>query len=322
MKPSPTEPADHKLLILSDGKPGHLNQSIAFARHLGWGYDICRVGFRSRPAKALSYLFDRCGLVSRGLFHSEPVTGAYRAVVSAGSATYYANRVVSRQLGCRSVAIMLPRGYRYNFDLIVAQQHDRPPVRDNLLSLPVNLGFVEPQGVVKPADDRSYVAVIIGGDSRRGRLDAERLRNQLARIFAQFAGCGFWLTTSRRTSPEVEGMLRRFNWDRAVYVSQEQLNPIPDYLRYSAQVFLTADSTSMISEAVSYGSACVEVLPGRDTGTAASKVDRMISALVDRGAVHLYDGEPGAARHKIDLAALLRPAAAAVNLLPNGNFSP
>jgi hypothetical protein len=37
-------------------------------------------------------------------------------VVSAGSETYYANKVLARRHGVPSVAIMLPRGYRLNFD--------------------------------------------------------------------------------------------------------------------------------------------------------------------------------------------------------------
>ena len=86
----------NRLLILSDGKPGHVNQSIAFAKHLGYDYDICRCGFKTRSAKALSYLADRCGLLLGNLFEVETMTGQYAAIVSAGSETYYANRVLAK----------------------------------------------------------------------------------------------------------------------------------------------------------------------------------------------------------------------------------
>ena len=59
----------NRLLILSDGKPGHVNQSIAFAWHLGCEYDICPTGFINRGAKILSYLADRCRLHLASLFH-------------------------------------------------------------------------------------------------------------------------------------------------------------------------------------------------------------------------------------------------------------
>ena len=130
MKPNPTENKllnDSRLLILSDGKPGHVNQSIAFARHLGCEYDLVPVRFKRRLYKGLSYLADRFGYYSTNLFNAERLSQRYAAVVSAGSETYYANRTLARQLGCKAIAIMLPQGYRLDFDLIVAQQHDEPP---------------------------------------------------------------------------------------------------------------------------------------------------------------------------------------------------
>ena len=36
-----------KALIISDGKPGHVNQSLALASHLELEYDILNVSFKS-----------------------------------------------------------------------------------------------------------------------------------------------------------------------------------------------------------------------------------------------------------------------------------
>lgn len=298
-----------RLLILSDGKPGHLNQSIAFARHLGCEYDICEVGFKSRIAKGLSYLADLLHMRMEFLFSNESITGSYRAVVSAGSETYYANRVLAERLEIKSVAIMLPKGYRYDFDLIVAQQHDDPPQQDNFISLPINLTYVEPQGLVQPEAGRKYVALIIGGDSKQGVLDAEHLRGQVRKIFELFPQHDFWLTTSRRTSTSVEAVLGEFNWSRAVYYSQEQINPIPDFLAHSDYLFLTADSTSMISEAVSFGQACVEILPSVVGICGTDKFSRMIGVLQGGDALHRFDGTTGSANKKIDLSQVLQRVA-------------
>ena len=297
-----------RLLILSDGKPGHLNQSIAFAKHLGYDYELRRVAFRGRLAKLISYVADRLALHWWWLFSCEKGDGEYFAVVSAGSETYYANRLLAGELGIKSVAIMLPKGYRYDFDLIVAQHHDAPPLRGNIIPLPVNLSYVVPQGLVKPEFGRKYVAVIVGGDSKQGRLVPEQLREQLRQVFALFPGYGLWLTTSRRTSSEVEDMLRDFDWERAVFYSKEPINPIPDFLAQSDYVFLTADSTSMISEAVSYGTACVEVLPASGTAIASGKFGRMVDDLQKQGAVHIFNGEIGSAHGKINLSSLLSVA--------------
>lgn len=295
-----------RLLILSDGKPGHVNQSIAFARHLGCDYRLCKVGFRSRLAKGLSHLLDRCGCYTGALFAVEEVTPPFAAVVSAGSETYYANKVLARQLGVKAVAIMLPRGYRYDFDLIVAQHHDAPPPAANLLELPVNLSYVEPQGLVAPTPGKKVVALVVGGDSRHARLDPEQLREQVAAIFGLFPDHEFWLTTSRRTAPEAEAVLRQFPFTYAVFYSQRQVNPIPDFLQHGEYVFVTADSTSMISEAVSFGTACIEVLPLAGEPAANGKFERLFRHLRALGCLHLFDGRPGQANGKVDLQDALK----------------
>ncbi|MDB4470686.1 mitochondrial fission ELM1 family protein [Deltaproteobacteria bacterium] len=294
-----------RLLILSDGKPGHLNQSIAFARHLGCEYDVLPVAFRSRIAKGFSYFADRLRLRLEFLFTNKPISGSYGAVVSAGSETYYANRVLADKLSIKSIAIMLPKGYRYDFDLIVAQQHDDPPQQRNIISLPINLTYVDPQGLVQPEGGRKYVSVIIGGDSKQGVLEAGPLREQLRKVFELFPEHDFWVTTSRRTSASVEAVLREFSWNRAVYYSQEKINPIPDFLAHCEYVFLTADSTSMISEAVSYGQSCVEILSPAEEGK-GGKFYRMMECLQEAGALRRFDGTLHSANKKIDLSQALQ----------------
>ncbi len=293
---------DKRLLILSDGKPGHVNQSIAFARYLGLPYALHRVSFKYPAGKALSYLLDRVGIYSKQLFITDFQSGEYSAVVSTGSGTYYANRTLARLLGCKSVAVMLPKGYRFVFDLIIAQQHDNPPVRPNIVTVPINLNYVEPQGVVKPQSGNRYIALIIGGDSRHLQMDVAFLQQQVVQILALFPEHEVWLTTSPRTPLAVEQMLRQFSFSRAVYYSAEPVNPIPDFLEYSDYVFLTADSSSMISEAISFGRSCVEVLPPSDHLPEKSKVNKLISILAAQKCLHLFDGSIASCQKKIFLA--------------------
>ena len=66
-----------KVLILTDGKAGHENQSKAFARALGCDFDIVEIHFKSAFHKALSYLFDHLGIHTLSLFaNHEPRTTA------------------------------------------------------------------------------------------------------------------------------------------------------------------------------------------------------------------------------------------------------
>ncbi len=115
-------------------------------------------------------------------------------------------------------------------------------------------------------------------------LDPLFLKRQVEQIRRQFQGHEFWLTTSRRTPAAVTEMLEQFSWARSVYYEREPINPIPDFLNHSDCVFITADSSSMISEAVSFGSAAVEILPLSDTRIGQKKFKLLIDDLSAMGA--------------------------------------
>jgi mitochondrial fission protein ELM1 len=288
-----------KLLILSDGKPGHVNQSIAFARLLDLPYDIRRVSFRNRLYKALSYFFDKMGIYTSDLFDVAGDLPECSVVVSAGSGTYYASRFLSRALGVRSVAIMLPRNYRYDFDLIVAQQHDRPPVRDNILILPANLSFPEPKGLVERRGNGPCVSLIIGGPSRHYEMSVSLVENQVKQLVTLFPDADFLVTTSRRTPAAVEELIDNGPFRYKIIASREQVNPVADLLAISDYVFVTEDSTSMISEAVSFGKANVEVLPLPLLGK-THKVRSMLKVLSELECLHIFDGTLGSCNQKLN----------------------
>ncbi len=294
-----------KLLILSDGKPGHVNQSVAFARLLGLDYTVCRVSLKSRFAKALSYLLDRLGIYSSSLYRIDgELSSEASAVVSAGSSTYYANRVIGRILKVPSIAIMYPGGYTPAFDLIVAQEHDSPPERDNVLTIPINLSAPQPLGAVTRRDGVTTIAVIIGGPSRHFSMDVDRLRRQLEKLYDLFPRADFIATTSRRTPVEVDRLIEEGPFSYRVIASRENVNPIADFLAMADYVFVTEDSTSMISEAVCFGAARVEVLPLVKTGT-RNKVQGMITSLAAGGYLHVFDGEVGDCGRKMEIRPML-----------------
>lgn len=293
------------ILILSDGKAGHENQSVAFARLLNLPFEIRRVHPTSRMSKAASYFFDHVHIRTSRLFHVDGDLPQCRAIVSAGSETYYANRILSQQLGVRSVAIMLPKGYRYAFDLIIAQYHDRPPKRDNILALPVNLNCPEPKGLIAAQNGRPCVSLIIGGSSRHFQMETQRIERQLKQVVSLFPQADFLATTSRRTPPDVEALIEKSPFRYKVIASREDTNPIGDFLAVSDYVFVTEDSTSMISEAVSFGKACIEILPLKKSGK-TSKIRRMIEYLERENYVHVFDGFYGNCCRKFDLKPALQ----------------
>lgn len=286
-----------RILILSDSRAGHLNQSVAFAKYLEAHYDILPVAFTCRTLKLLSYVLDFFKIYTLWLFKNlEPLHQTYDLIVSAGSGTYYANKTLARALNIKSVTMMLPQGYRYDFDLIFAQTHDRPPKQSNIVTIPANFSYAEPKGFFAP--ERKSVGVIIGGNNALFTMDQQRLKTQLDALFQAFQGYEIAVTTSPRTPKEIENLLTNYPFSYTVVFSQNPINPIADFLAHCEVVFITIDSTSMISEAIGYGTSCVEVLPLNEAKN--NKFFTMAKTLEQEGYLHLFDGTVARRNRKID----------------------
>ncbi len=139
-----------KILILTDGKAGHENQSRAFARALGRETAIVPVKFKSPLHKALSYLLDHLGIHTLSLFtpieaiapklETRNPAPAYAAVIGTGSGTFYAAKTLARAAGVKCGVVLYPRGYKIStFDCILAPAFDRPPKAPNVVEIPANL---------------------------------------------------------------------------------------------------------------------------------------------------------------------------------------
>lgn len=322
------------VLIISDGKPGHVNQARALCSMMGWQCKEAVVKYPVRISKIGSYIFD--WLRIRTLFHlqiSQADSGDefnffkessnMGAVITVGSASYYPAKVIGNKLGIPVIALMYPRGFRLDFANIFCPSYDNPPARNHITTLPVTLsnrdiGFYE-----KMTEDFSKktqyslpaVSVIIGGDNKYGRIQPEATRQQLSRIFELTPNYQHWVTTSRRTNREVERILESFDFDYQLIYSKEQYNPIPAFLMLSDYVFVTSDSASMVSECVSTGNAKIEVL--KNTPKKKSKFDQFIKELQDAGYVHVFDGSLGQANKKVSLGNTIKTALAHINKVTN-----
>jgi len=309
--------------VISDGKPGHFNQSIALCRHLGLQYEVVEVAYKSRAGKGLSYLLDRLGIYSEAILAStlNAPTPEPRLIVSTGSTTYYANKLLARRLGIPSLAILHPKGYRLNFSHIFCPAYDHPPKRRNITELPLNLCAAEPAFFEEKAVEfnvghrrqKPAVGIIIGGPNAVSDMDTTGMEQQLERIFEATEGMERWVTTSRRTPKQIESVIDGFQFDYKLINSRDPYNPIPAFIQLCDRIFVTSDSASMISECASFGSAKVEILMNRQIKS-PNKFEELIQGLEALGSVHVFDGTLGNAGTKIDLGPLLRKAMPALNV--------
>ena len=143
-------------------------------------------------------------------------------------------------------------------------------------------------------------------------MDADDMARQLDRVFAATEGCERWVTTSRRTPPAVEDLVDRLPFDFKLVYSRDQFNPIPAFVMLCETLFVSSDSTGMISEAVTRGTARVEIL--MNLRRQHSKFGRLVRNLERDGYVHVFNNTLGDARRKIDLAPALARVAELLKL--------
>ena len=311
-----------KAIVLTDGKAGHENQSKAFARALGLDFELVPVKFKSPFHKALSYLFDRLGIRTVGLLqglddilHSPTHPLAHTStVIGTGSGTFYAAKALARRIGAKCGVVLYPRGYALSsFDCILAPTFDNPAERPNVVEIPANLvandaEFYE-KGVVSfaarhtgPTDN--LVGVIVGGPNKCSSMSADWMKARLDEIFAANNGAQLCVTTSRRTPADVEAVVDSYPWDYKLIYSKDHFNPIPAFVKLAKRLYVTAESTGMLSEACTFGSAEVVALDNLNPGP--HKFRRFVENLRAGGYV---DG-----CRKIDLSAQFARARALMGL--------
>lgn len=196
----------------------------------------------------------------------------------------------------KAVAIQHPRMALARFDAILAGRHDGiegPNVivtrtalhRVTRTRLALEKAVWAPRFAHLP---RPLVAVLLGGSNGRYRFEAAEatlLAAQLADIMRQ--GAGLMITPSRRTAPEVMAILRAaleplgaWIWD---FIGE---NPYFGMLACADEVVCTADSVSMVSEAVATSAPVLLVrLPGK-----SARIGAFMDALVADGRVRDFAG--------------------------------
>ena len=305
-----------KVLILTDGKAGHENQSKAFARALGCEFDLVEIHFKSKLAKALSYLLDWLGVLNTNLTDlTDSTKRDYVAVIGTGSGTFYAAKAVAKKLGVKCGVVLYPRGYDVkSFDCVLAPAFDRPKAAANVIEIPANLVANDEAFYSKGIEDfkahygkcsnggmfecSNAEAVIIGGPNKCSTMTLEWMKAQLDAIFNSKPQTSnrkpeFWVTTSRRTPPDVEAVVDSYPWNYKLLYSKDHFNPIPAFVKLAQKLYVTAESTGMLSEACTFGSAEVVALDNLNPGP--HKFRRFVDDLRKGGYV---DGN-----RKVDLSA-------------------
>ncbi len=195
----------------------------------------------------------------------------------------------------RAVAIQHPRMGLHKFDAVLAARHDGIEGA-NVIVTRTALHRVTQERLAAERERwtphfaayrRPLVAVLLGGSNGRYRFEAPQAHALAAQLANVAREAGVVITPSRRTAPEVVAILRAaleplgaWIWD---FTGE---NPYFGMLACADAVIATADSVSMVSEAVATHVPVYLVrLPGK-----SARIGAFMDALVKDGRVRDFEG--------------------------------
>lgn len=289
-----------RVIVLSDGKLGHLKQSLAVveamrARAPLLTHTVVEIRYRSPDARAAALVWSwwlggrgarRCLSLTLAPSSAQQLLSRYAdVVISCGSSLAPANLLWSAENRAKSVVIMNPAPLPLSrFDLVIAPRHDGLPDRANVVpvigaiasgtrELPAEAAArLSRHPRFRPADAgrrHRVVAVFIGGDTAQFALGTQFAEDLLTQVQTACEAADGWflVTTSRRTAPPVERRLaERLARDPRcrllLLASRDELDGTMDGMLGSADVsIVTGESISMVSEACASGRHVVVVEP-------------------------------------------------------------
>lgn len=199
--------------------------------------------------------------------------------LSAGSGAAPFTLALARKTGGKACTLMTPSVIgTAPFDFAVVPEHDHPKgfeeseSKKNVLvtlGAPNSIfpGELEEKGwelaeIYPPGEngEAERWGILVGGDDANYRISPRWVRRALSPIFEEGTKrrADLYITTSRRTSPKAERELLSIAKDiqgvRMVFLaSRDPFNPVPGMLGLCSRIFVTEDSVSMVSEAVTAG---------------------------------------------------------------------
>jgi KDO2-lipid IV(A) lauroyltransferase len=241
---------DRFVLVLSDRKAGHLNQSLAVAEAIrieralsGAGPEnfhlkIVEIRYKSSPARrflaAVAFLtggwipfkYPFLKAVLEPASFDEAMKCYADVVVSCGSSLVPINLILKKENDCRSVVVMKPFFGMSRFDAVIVPRHDRVKPAKNVFVTGRAPSLVTEESMRKEGaklalelglkDGPKRVGVLIGGDTPEvqfGRREFGEALESLSRLSAS-SGTQILATSSRRTPVWADELLKSSFADR------------------------------------------------------------------------------------------------------------
>jgi len=237
---------ERKVVVLNDGKAGHLRQSQAVAnilteelgkRNLKSQIEVQDIKFKNRFSQGLLALssIPAAKRHCRGCLWCLKKfldTSSYRNlstrkadfVISCGSALSNLNYILSNDSRAKSISILKPNLLGTNrFDLVIMPKHDLPAKRKNIAITNGSLSLINKDYLKEQTDrlisrfpeinknQKIKIGIFLGGDTKRYKMSSKAVEVLISELrnISQQLDLQVLLTTSRRTPLAVENLIKR-----------------------------------------------------------------------------------------------------------------
>jgi len=343
-----------KILVLSDGIRGNLNQSLGIAERIkgseikiiepkykGPTYRLTqgRKGRYKFLAKVSALLYPLLipkltnfylRIILTPESYQKLPKGSSNFIISAGSTMAPLNLLLGRVYQAKKIVCMNPPflGTKY-FDLAIIPEHDYRRMHSFFSKGPKNLFIttgapnrINLENLKEEAEElnkkikcqsKVKIGILLGGDDQNYHISKEWTKVFLEGMkkFTERVNGDILLTTSRRTSPEVENLCKEMlsSWQRCkllVIANETGENPVRGMLGLCSIIFTTEDSIAMSSEAASSPATTVVMKVGRKNKKHLA-FDETFKNLSQGGYIHLISKEQMPELYKIALQLLSQP---------------
>ncbi|MFQ5952242.1 MAG: ELM1/GtrOC1 family putative glycosyltransferase, partial [Candidatus Omnitrophota bacterium] len=290
-----------KIMVLDDGKKGHLKQSLAVIKQLkryrqSEGFtpeqtpvDIVEIRFKSKAAKTMFNLLNpiitfncqgkarRLAPFLEGKSYEDAVSRYADVIISCGSTLSGVNRFLKIENNARNLTVLDPGTYnRRKFDLVVVPKHDclaKNIKGKNIVVTDLAPNTVHPEELVSLMEPREGVGIglLLGGDNPYFHFGGGLMRSVTEGIkgACERLNGHLYMTTSRRTPDAAETIAKEAftGYPRcARFISGREDKDeytVEKILALSDVVVVSGESISMVSEAVSSGKPVLVFMPDK-----------------------------------------------------------